>query len=304
MEAKDTGGVDMMKKIKKILLIVIAVSILLSSFIYVLDKVLLLVGRRTKYTMLSGVYYNLIYVFTPCSNKIKKFSDKYVKFEYTPVRGRKFYTSYNSEESTIVHSLGTIRISIIKKEYVINDIQDSFSRKIISNDGNYCLAGECGTIPSEILKKLKNKEFDYETLKCFLRLPLGNKLVPFKLQFPRFPDREYFMDEITLKKGLKIIRLVNKYVDNRIYLYGITKKGNIISIALENSDYEDYVFFYNFFKKIHTYFEYNLLAMEGSSSLAPEPPLLPPGLSSIVEEKQSTCAFKRIIDTIEISDDI
>jgi hypothetical protein len=221
VEVEDIGGVDMMKKIKKILLIVIAVSILLPSFIYVLDKVLLLVGRRTKYTMLSGVYYNLIYVFTPCSNKVKKFSDKYIKFEYTPVIYSKISLSYNSEESIIDHSLGTIRINVIKKEYVINDIQELFSRKIISTDGNYCIFN-CGTIPLNILKKLKNKEFDYETLKCLLRLPSGNALVPFDV--PRFPDRDYFMDEITLKKGLKLIRLVNKDVDNLIYLYGITKE--------------------------------------------------------------------------------
>ena len=132
VEVEDIGGVDMMKKIKKILLIVIAVSILLPSFIYVLDKVLLIVGRRTKYTMLSGVYYNLIYVFTPCSNKVKKFSDKYIKFEYTPVIYSKISPSYNSEESIIDHSLGTIRTNVIKKEYVINDIQELFSRKIIS----------------------------------------------------------------------------------------------------------------------------------------------------------------------------
>jgi hypothetical protein len=277
----------MMKKIKKILLIVIAVSILLPSFIYVLDKVLLLVGRRTKYTMLSGVYYNLIYVFTPCSNKVKKFSDKYIKFEYTPVIYSKISPSYNSEESIIDHSLGTIRINVIKKEYVINDIQELFSRKIISEDGNYCIFN-CGTIPLNILKKLKNKEFDYETLKCLLRLPSGNALVPFDV--PRFPDRDYFMDEITLKKELKLIRLVNKDVDNLIYLYEITKKGNIISIGLRNSDSDDYKFFDRFVDKY--------------LSVLLHPPGNPPDWWRISQEKQSTCAFKKIIDTIEISDDI
>jgi len=277
----------MMKKIKKILLIVIAVSILLPSFIYVLDKVLLLVGRRTKYTMLSGVYYNLIYVFTPCSNKVKKFSDKYVKFEYTPVIYSDLSAEYDTEESIIDHGLGTIRISIIKKEYVINDIQKLFSRKIISDDGNYCIFN-CGTIPLNILKKLKNKEFDYETLKCLLRLPSGNALVPFDV--PRFPDRDYFMDEVTLKKGLKLIRLVNKNVDNLIYLYGITKKGNIISIGLRNSDSDDYKFFDRFVDKY--------------LSVLLHPPRNPPDWWRISQEKQSTCAFKKIIDTIEISDEI
>ena len=291
----------MMKKIKKILLIIVVVSVLLPSFIYVLDKVLLLVGRKTKYTMLSGVYYNLIYVFTPCSNKVKKFSDKYIKFEYTPVIYSKISPSYNSEESIIDHSLGTIRTNVIKKEYVINDIQELFSRKIISDDGNYCIFN-CGTIPLNILKKLKNKEFDYETLKCLLRPPSGNALVPFDV--PRFPDRDYFMDEITLKKGLKLIRLVNKNVDNLIYLYGITKRGNIISIALKNSDYEDYVFFYNFFKQIYIIYLKDYL-VGAATSLAPYwTPLPPPTFSSIIKEKQSTCAFKRIIDTIEISDEI
>jgi hypothetical protein len=302
MEVEDIGGVDMMKKIKKILLIILVVSVLLPSFIYVLDKVLLLVGRKTKYTMLSGVYYNLIYVFTPCSNKVKKFSDKYVKFEYTPARGRKFYTSYNSEKSIIDHSLGTIRISIIKKEYVINEIQELFSRKIISEDGNYCIAGDCGKIPLDILKKLKNKEFDYETLRCFLTIPAGEGLIDFDM--PWFPNPEYFMDEITLKKGLKLIRLVNKNVDNLIYLYGITKRGNIISIELKNSDYEDYVFFYNFFKQIYIIYLKDYL-VGTATSLAPYwTPLPPPTFSSIIKEKQSTCAFKRIIDTIEISDEI
>jgi len=289
VEVEDIGGVDMMKKIKKILLIVIAVSVLLPSFIYVLDKVLLLVGRRTKYTMLSGVYYNLIYVFTPCSNKVKKFSDKYIKFEYTPVIYSKISPSYSSEESIIDHSLGTIRINVIKKEYVINDIQKLFSRKIISDDGNYCIGSDCGTIPLNIVKILKNKEFDYETLKCLLRLPAGNALVPFDV--PRFPDQDYFMDEITLKKGLKLIRLVNKDVDNLIYLYGITKKGNIISIGLRNSDCEDYNFFNDFFEKY----------LSVSTGF---PLLTPPEWWTISQEKQSTCAFKKIIDTIEISDDI
>jgi len=279
----------MMKKIKKILLIVIAVSILLPSFIYVLDKVLLLVGRRTKYTMLSGVYYNLIYVFTPCSNKVKKFSDKYVKFEYTPVIYRELSAEYDTEESIIDHGLGTIRISIIKKEYVINDIQKLFSRKIISDDGNYCIGSDCGTIPLNILKKLKNKEFDYETLKCLLTIPAGKGLIHFDM--PWFPNPEYFMDEVTLKKGLKLIRIVNKDVDNLIYLYGITKKGNIISIALKNSDCEDYNFFNDFFEKY-------LSVSIGF------PLLTPPQWWSIAQEKQSTCAFKKIIDTIEISDEI
>jgi hypothetical protein len=277
----------MIKKIKKILLIVIAVSILLPSFIYILDKVLLLVGRRTKYTMLSGVYYNLIYVFTPYSNKVKKFSDKYVKFEYTPVIYSDLSAEYDTKESIIDHGLGTIRISIIKKEYVINDIQKLFSRKIISDDGNYCIFN-CGTIPLNILKKLKNKEFDYETLKCLLRLPSGNALVPFDV--PRFPDQDYFMDEVTLKKGLKLIRLVNKNVDNLIYLYGITKRGNIISIALKNSDCDDYNFFDGFVDKYL------------NVSLYPPGNLL--DWWRISQEKQSTCAFKKIIDTIEISDEI
>jgi len=276
----------MMKKIKKILLIVIAVSILLPSFIYVLDKVLLLVGRKTKYTMLSGVYYNLIYVFTPCSNKVKKFSDKYIKFEYTPVIYSDLSAEYDTKESIIDHGLDTIRISIIKKEYVINDIQKLFSRKIISNDGNYCIGSDCGKIPSDILKKLKNKEFDYETLKCLLRVPAGNALVPFDV--PRFPDRDYFMDEVTLKKGLKLIRLVNKDVDNLIYLYGITKRGNIISIGLRNSDSDDYKFFDRFVDKY--------------LSVLLHPPGNPPDWWTISQEKQSTCAFKKIIDTIEISD--
>jgi hypothetical protein len=248
----------------------------------------LLVGRRTKYTMLSGVYYNLIYVFTPCSNKVKKFSDKYVKFEYTPVIYSDLSAEYDTKESIIDHELDTIRISIIKKEYVINEIQELFSRKIISTDGNYCIFN-CGTIPLNILKKLKNKEFDYETLKCLLRVPAGNALVPFDV--PRFPDRDYFMDEIKLKKGLKLIRLVNKDVDNLIYLYGITKKGNIISIGLRNSNCDDYNFFNDFFEKylsISTGF----------------PLLTPPEWWTISQEKQSTCAFKRIINTIEISDEI
>jgi len=278
----------MIKKIKKILLIVIAVSILLPSFIYILDKVLLLVGRRTKYTMLSGVYYNLIYVFTPCSNKVKKFSDKYVKFEYTPVIYRELSAEYDTEESIIDHGLGTIRISIIKKEYVINEIQDAFSRKIISNDGNYCIADDCGTIPSDILKKLKNKEFDYETLKCLLTIPAGKGLIHFDM--PWFPNPEYFIDEITLKKGLKLIRIVNKNVDNLIYLYGITKRGNIISIGLRNSDCDDYKFFDGFVDK---YLNVSIY-----------PPGNLPDWWRISQEKQSTCAFKKIIDTIEITDEI
>ena len=288
VEVEDIGGVDMMKKIKKILLIIVVVSVLLPSFIYVLDKVLLIVGRRTKYTMLSGVYYNLIYVFTPCSNKVKKFSDKYIKFEYTPVIYSKISLSYNSEESIIDHSLGTIRINVIKKEYVINEIQELFSRKIISDDGNYCIADDCGKIPSDILKKLKNREFDYETLKCLLTIPAGKGLIHFDM--PWLPDPEYFMDEVTLKKGLKLIRLVNKDVDNLIYLYGITKKGNIISIRLRNSDSDDYKFFNRFVDKY--------------LSVLLHPPGNPPDWWRISQEKQSTCAFKKIIDTIEISDDI
>ena len=287
MEVEETGGFDMIKKIKKALLIIIALSVILPSFIYVFDKLLAVVGRKTKYTMLSGVYYNLIYVFTPCSSKVKKFSDKYMKFEYTPVIYSKVSPSYNSEEAIFDDVYGSIRISIIKKEYVIEQIQEVFSRKIISDDGSYCIL-DCGKIPLNILKKLKNKELDYETLKCLLTIPAGKGLI--HLDMPWLPDPEYLVDEITIR-GLKFIRIFNKYVDNIIYLYGMTKKGNIILIALRNSNCDDYKFFHNF---VHKY----LIFSTGF------PLLTPPEWWTISQEKQSTCAFKKILDTIEISDEI
>jgi hypothetical protein len=230
------------------------------------------------------IYYNLVYILTPCNGRIERIDNEYLSFEYIhskDSREMSFISIKRDQTMETFYSFSyfhELHLNIWNEKY----FRDRLLKNIKSGKYHYP-NWTSGSRDIEINKGII-KDFEKDP-----RITYDNILY----STMNLPIDEYKRSEIKTRNGYRLIllELPGSTEDPAKFVLGILKNGNILEIEL------NYEGFYQgkLIPSISKEFYYNFILGGGT----PESHFIPMP-KEIGHNKRMDCTFDRIMKTLEL----